>query len=378
MLHPPVARNVLGERPLPPRQYGAVVREDHGTGAAASKSRRSRAKCGRAAHSRMHFRLPSFALLAFLATPFLAAPRVAAQTDPWREHPLRRVLAQQLRRQLDSAATAGPGVVGIAIEDLTSGERFTVNDSITFPQASAIKVAILIELLRQADAGALSLGERIEVGAAQQVGGDGVLQSFADRGSALSLHDLAILMITLSDNTATNVLIARIGMANVNRMLDGMGLGEIRLRRPMMRSDESARGNENVATPRAAARLMGRVARCDLPMSRRACTEVRRMLEIPKRGTVSDALPADVPVAWKPGTLDGISTAWALVRLRGRPYVLAVMVSYADTRADDVVRSIVRLTHGYFARLAPATPYGVHVPDALLGPADSLGVRPPR
>ena len=102
------------------------------------------------------------------------------------------------------------------------------------------------------------------------------------------------------------------------------------------------------------------------------------MLELPKNGTVSDALPADVPVAWKPGTLDGISTAWALVRLRGRPYVVAVMVSYADARADDIVRSVVRLAHGYFARLAPATPLGVHVPDALLGPADSLGVRPPR
>jgi beta-lactamase class A len=218
----------------------------------------------------------------------------------------------------------------------------------------------------------------VEVGAAQQVGGDGVLQWFTDRGSALSLNDLAILMATLSDNTATNVLIARVGMANVNRMLDGMGLGEIRLRRPMMRPDESARGNENVATPRAAARLMVRLARCDLPMSRRACMDARRMLEIPKNGTVSEALPADMPVAWKPGTLDGISTAWALVRLRGRPYVVAVMVSYADARADDVVRAVVRLTHGYFARLAPATPLGVHVPDALLGPADSLGVRPPR
>jgi beta-lactamase class A len=326
----------------------------------------------------MSLRLAPLALLAVLAAPLALVSPLAAQANRAPDQPMRRLLAQQLQRQLDSLATAGPGVVGIAIEDLTSGDRFAVNDSIAFPQASAIKVALLLELLRQADTGPLSLRERVDVGAAQQVGGDGVLQWFADRGSTLSLHDLAILMATLSDNTATNVLIARVGMPNVNRMLDGMGLGEIRLRRPMMRPDESARGNENVATPRAAARLMVRLARCDLPMSRRACMDARRMLEIPKNGTVSDALPADVPAAWKPGTLDGISTAWALVRLRGRPYVIAVMVSYADARADDVVRSVVRLTHGYFARLAPATPYGVHVPDALLGPADSLGVRPPR
>ena len=329
------------------------------------------------AHSRMTLRVVRPALLGILGAVTAIVP-LTAQAGRATDQPMRRLLAQQLQRQLDSVATAGPGVVGIAIEDLTSGERFAVNDSMVFPQASAIKVALLLELLRQADSGALSLRERIEVTAAQQVGGDGVVQSFADRGSALSLHDLAVLMATLSDNTATNVLIARVGMANVNRRLDGMGLGAIRLRRPMMRPDESARGNENVATPRAAAHLMARLARCDLPMSRRACMDARRMLEIPKSGTVSDVLPPDVPAAWKPGTLDGISTAWALVRLRGRPYVIAVMVSYADTRADDLVRAVVRMAHGYFARLAPATPYGVHVPDALLGPTDSLGVRPPR
>ena len=324
----------------------------------------------------MHIRLRRLLLCAALVT--LDARVLLAQTSRPTDSPLRRTLARQLQRQLDSLASSTSGVVGIAVEDLTSGERFTVNDSLTFPQASAIKVALLLELFRQADTGTLALSERVEVPASQHVGGDGVLQSFADRGSALSLHDLAVLMVTLSDNTATNVLIQRVGMANVNRLLSGLGLAEIRLGRQMMRPDESARGNENLATPRAAARLMTRLARCDLPMSRRACTDARGMLEIPKSGTVADALPADVPVAWKPGSLDGVATAWALVRLRGRPYAMAVMVSYGDAHVDDVVRSAVRLTHAYFARLASVTPYGVHVPDAMLPPVDSLGARPPQ
>lgn len=317
-------------------------------------------------------------LLLRVALVSLGARPLHAQLPVAGAAPLREPLARQLQRQLDSLATSTTGVVGIAVEDLTTGERFAVNDSLTFPQASAIKVALLLELVRQGDAGTLALGERVEVPASQHVGGDGVLQSFADRGSALSLHDLAVLMVTLSDNTATNVLLQRVGMANVNRLLSGLGLAEIRFGRPMMRPDESARGNENLATPRAAARLMARLARCDLPMSRRACDDARRMLEIPKAGTVADALPAGVPVAWKPGSLDGVATAWVLVRLRGRPYVMAVMVSYGDPRVDDVVRSAVRLTHAYFARLASVTPYGVHVPDAMLPPVDSLGARPPR
>ena len=175
---------------------------------------------------------------------------LAAQSDRDRRPSMQRLLARQFQRQLDSLAAAGPGVVGVTIEDLSSGERFAVNDSLVFPQASAIKVAILLELMRQADSGLVALGDRVEVTAGQRVGGDGVLHSFADRGSALSLHDLAILMVTLSDNTATNVLIERVGMANVNRTLAGMGLGEIRLRRPMIASGAVRGGNlENLADP---------------------------------------------------------------------------------------------------------------------------------
>ncbi len=317
-------------------------------------------------------------LAALACLTALAGPAGAqAGRDPG--SPMQRVLARQFQRQLDSVAAAGPGVVGVAVEDLSTGETFAVNDSLLFPQASAIKVAVLLELMRQADVGTLALSERVELRAAHQVGGSGVLQLFADRGSTLSLHDLAVLMVVLSDNTATNLLIERVGMTGVNRTLAALGLSsEVRLQRLMIRPAESARGNENVASPRAAARLMARLGRCELPMSAGACGRVRQILELPKSGTIADALPAGVPVAWKPGTLDGVSTAWALVRVRGRPFAFAAMVAFGDERADDVVRALARVSYAYFARLAPATPYGVRVPEGLLAPADSLGVRRPR
>ncbi|HEX3159237.1 MAG TPA: serine hydrolase, partial [Gemmatimonadaceae bacterium] len=311
---------------------------------------------------------------AILGLVALAGP-LAAQGVPEPGDRMRRMLAQQFQQRLDSVASAGPGVIGVAVEDLSTGERFAVNDSLAFPQASAIKVAILLELLRQSDAGTLALGDRVELRAAQQVGGSGVLQSFADGGSSLSLHDLAVLMITLSDNTATNLLIERVGMPSVNRTLDGLGLGEIRLRRLMIRPAESARGNENVASPRAAARLMARLSTCDLPLSASSCGRMRQILELPKSGTLAGALPAGVPVAWKPGTLQGVSTAWALVRLRGRPFAFSAMVAFGDERANDTVRELARLSHDYFASLAGTTPYGVRVPESVLAPVDSSGVR---
>ena len=319
-----------------------------------------------------HIALANVLLLGVLAPTSVSAQ--AARATP----PLQRELARHFQRRLDSLVLASPGVVGVAIEDLTTGERFAVNDSLAFPTASAIKVPLLLELVRQADVGMLRLDERVEVRRASRAGGDGVAQYFSDGGSAITLRDLAVLVSTLSDNTATNILIDRVGMARVNALLDSLALPEMRLRRLMIRPAESARGNENVATPRAGARLMVRLARCELPMRRAACDEARRLLELPKRGTVSDVIPEGVPLAWKPGGLEGVSTAFALVRLRGRPYVMSAMASYGGEHADESIRAIVRLTHAYFGGLASVTPYGVRVNDALLPPADSLGVRPPR
>ena len=92
-----------------------------------------------------------------------------------------------------------------------------------FPQGSAIKIPILIELFRRADSGDLKLTERMPLRAADQVGGSGLLQHFTDRGSELSLDDLAIPMIVLSDNTATNMLIDRLGMERVSKTMADLG-----------------------------------------------------------------------------------------------------------------------------------------------------------
>src|SRR6185436_21021754 len=139
---------------------------------------------------------------------------------------------------------------------------------------------------RQAEAGTLSLETRQRVRAADQVGGTGVLRGFGDGTSELSLRDIAVLMIVLSDNTATNILIDRVGKERVTTTMRELGLPEIRLQRKMIQPRESMAGNENLATPASAAALMGRTARCELPMSQPRCADLRRILEIPKEGPI--------------------------------------------------------------------------------------------
>ncbi|HET9982070.1 MAG TPA: serine hydrolase [Longimicrobiales bacterium] len=290
------------------------------------------------------------------------APRAASA-----QQAQRAILASKLRSQLETIAREVPGVVGIHVVDLTSSERFGVNDTLVFAQGSAIKVALLTELYAEADAGKLDLAERVPVRRVDQAGGSGVLQGFGDGTSLVSLHDLAVLMVVLSDNTATNMLVDRVGMDAVNRRMTALGFPHIRFQRKMIRPEESARGNENLATPAEAAGLMARIARCELPMSAARCAEMRGVLEIPKSGSFPDPIPAGIKVAWKPGTIEGVETAWGIVGLRGRPYAVAVMVNYSNAAAaSDAIRRASATVFDHFSRLAGATAWGTRVPVELM------------
>jgi beta-lactamase class A len=307
-------------------------------------------------------------MLTFLRGACLATVVVAAALGAQPSHQV--ILGSQFRDRLEQIAKSTNGVVGIAAIDLTSGDRFGVNDSLVFPQGSAIKIPILIELFRRFETGTLRPDERVVLRATDQVGGSGVSQWFGDGQSALSLHDLAVLMITLSDNTATNILIDRLGMVNVNKAMDDFGLTSIRVQRKMIQPRESAVGNENVATPRDAARLMRRIHTCELPMTKERCGELRRILELPKAGPFPASVPGNVRVAWKPGGVEGVETAWGLFALAGRPYVLAVMVNYSDSpESTRALRESAQAAYEYFRRLARSSPYGVRVP---LSVADSV------
>jgi beta-lactamase class A len=295
-------------------------------------------------------------MLAFVALLAALASPAALQA----EH--RDQLAAKLQQELQRLATATPGVVGVAVVDIASGKRFGVNEGLVFPQGSAIKIPILIELYRRADKGELQLTERLAVRSNDQVGGSGLLQHFADGGSALSLHDLAIAMIVLSDNTATNLLIDRLGMDRVNGTMSELGATKTRLQRKMIRPEESAKGNENISTPNEAADVMVRLARCDLPLSAASCAAVRSILEIPKGGGFRNGIPAAVKVAWKPGGIEGAQSAWGLVDVPGAPYAIAVMINYAPDDMDAALRDISAAAYRYFTQIARTTPYGARVP----------------
>src|SRR5467141_1768711 len=114
----------------------------------------------------------------------------------------------------------------------------------------------------------------------------------------VTLRDLATMMVAVSDNSATNVLIDRLGMENVNSMLDSLGLAHTRLRRKMMDLEAAKQGRENISTPREMLVLLGAIYRGKL-LNKQMTADFFKMLSTNKNSWIPRDLPADVKVADK-------------------------------------------------------------------------------
>jgi beta-lactamase class A len=274
---------------------------------------------------------------------------------------LQTELRQQLHARLDATAAQLDGVLGYAIVDLESAEAVAARlADEPFPTASAIKLAVLYELLKQADEGSRTLTTPIALDRAQVVGGSGVLQHLF--APLLSLADHAALMMIVSDNTATNVLIDAVGMDRVNARMKGLGMADMLLRRHMMDGAAARRGDENVASPASLARIAQLLWRGDGLTADRREMAVQILYQV--NGSIRSAVPRRVRVASKTGSLDGVRAEAAVVELDGRPFALAAMTTYlrVDADGDRAIREVADAAFGYFERLAAGGAYGRKVP----------------
>jgi beta-lactamase class A len=267
------------------------------------------------------------------------------------------LLQKQLVERLDRVASRLDGLVGYTIIDLTSGERIERLPAHVFPTASSIKIAILFELFKQADEGRLSLDAAVPWNASHAVGGSGVL--FELTSPTLSLRDYATLMIVLSDNTATNVLIDRVGMDAVNARMKSLDLSTIVLRRKMMDLKAAVAGRENVATPADLAELLVAISKGDglTPSSRDALLAI---LKKEKSSPMLRGIPEGVEVASKPGDLDGVRADAGIVYVPNRPYVFVAMAGWLrdDSDGERAIEDLSRACYEYFSRVAESSEFG--------------------
>jgi beta-lactamase class A len=143
-----------------------------------------------------------------------------------------------LRARLDRAIAGYEGVVGISVRDLTTGQGVSVRGDEPFPSASLIKVAVLVALLDEVEQGRVDLGERSSMIERDRVGGSGILKHMAS-GLALTLEDLAWLMITISDNTATNLVLDKVDVRTVGAKMESLGLARTKIHSKTFRRETS-------------------------------------------------------------------------------------------------------------------------------------------
>lgn len=229
-----------------------------------------------------------------------------------------------LDAKLHAQLTSFPGRCGLVIVNLATREKWEYCPETRFAAASMIKLPLMYEVMRQAEAGMLSLDECLTVTSENQTGGAGILGELSP-GLQLTIRELVTLMTILSDNTATNILIDRIGMASVNNTALTLGLKSTILRRRMMDFEAAARGEENMTSAADLAHLLSHIYHPRLLSQEYGAL----MLDILKRQQVRDKLPFYLPeeieIAHKTGTLPGVEHDGGILFLPAAPYIICVL-----------------------------------------------------
>lgn len=194
----------------------------------------------------------------------LAPPAAPAGQDPAGKAVPQRAA---LDVEIETIASTFPGELGLAARHLATGETITLHADRRFPTASLIKIAVMLEVFHQMQEGRLDRSATFELTDEVKVGGSGILRHLG-AGLRLPVTDLVTLMIALSDNTATNLLVGRVGTASIDRRLAGYGLLNTHLFRPTFRDGRADIFPElerefglGVTTPAEAIALLELIAR---------------------------------------------------------------------------------------------------------------------
>jgi beta-lactamase class A len=257
------------------------------------------------------------------------------------------------------------GVLGVAIEDLNTGQKFLLRADSVFPQASSIKIAVLAELYHQAQlsaqgtSGKAKLTDLYTMRAADLVADSDIMGGLTPGVTQITNRDLATMMVAVSDNSATNVLIDRLGMENVNALLDSLGLHNTRLRRKMMDVKAAAEGRENISTPQEMLALLEKIYQGKV-LNKEMTADFFKMLSTHKNSFIPRDLPDGLQIANKPGELEAVRNDSGIVFLQNRPYIICVMTTYLVRERDgeEAIFKISAATYRLFDRLARSSPYG--------------------
>ena len=299
----------------------------------------------------------------------------------------------RLEKRIRDVFRAADGEVGVAVRHPESGTAVAINGDTLFPMASAFKIPILVEVLFQVSEGRLGLDDEVRVRKADQHMGSGLLSDLEAPGIVLSVRNLINLMMFISDNSATDLLLARVGPENVTRRMKSLGIDGVSVDRPCQRLimdflgmdyaalrgkplDEVTAAYRNLgrrtdeeyrraviaysadprdqATPRAMNALLEKIFKKDI-LDPAACDMILSIMRRCQTGEarIKGELPPGTVVAHKTGTIAGTVDDCGIIDLPdGRGHVILTVWTKnfmgKTSEVEAIIAKIARLAYDYF------------------------------
>jgi len=274
------------------------------------------------------------------------------------------------------------GTIGIAVKHLQTGEEVLVEGDTLFPTASVFKLPLLVELYRQVEEGYISLDQRLVMTEEARVPGSGILRELSP-GLEMKVRDYVTLMMMLSDNTATDMLLDLVGIENVDKNLRRMGfdktrvvascgdmlfdlagLGDLKpeerslrvyMERRKFNPNSKSLGVENndVTTPKEMMRLLEEIFSGKV-LSRGSCDAILETMK--KCQTGSNRIPKYLPrekveMARKTGSLSGIVNDVGVIYLRekGEQYILCAftMGLAKSSEGEEAIAKVSKIVYDH-------------------------------
>ncbi len=262
-----------------------------------------------------------------------------------------------LKAAVQNLALASPNLTpGVFLVDLNSGSYVDVNAGASFPAASTIKVPILVALFRDVDAGKIRLDEILTMQKDMVAGGSGNMQ-YKPVGTQFTVLELATKMITISDNTATNMLIAKLGgIEELNQRFRSWGLITTVIRNKLPDLEGT-----NTTSPKELGNLLAMVNQGNLV----SMQSRDRLLDIMRHTERDTLLPSGLGVgaiiAHKTGDIGTMLADAGLVDMpNGKRYIATVMILRPnnDPRAEKLISAISGIAYQQFSQNAAPNPIG--------------------
>lgn len=230
------------------------------------------------------------------------------------------------KKKIEKIISQVEGNVCINFYDLNKNNGFSVNGDKKVLSASMIKLLILAELMKKIFENKFSLSDTVMMANFMKIGGDGVLKEL-NTGHHFTLKELATLMIIVSDNQATNILIDFLGMKNINQLGKELDLKETFLGRKMMDAEARKKGYDNYTCADDISLLLKLIYQEKLINKEASQLMLDILLRQQQGERLQRYLPSDIKIAHKCGDLDNLENDGGIIWLGDRAYILVVLTN---------------------------------------------------